>query len=70
MEAEDLAVAGLHFDSSTVGSLVASTVTFPHGSEIVTLHCEHGSLRLGADALNILWRVGVPSILHSVCNKH
>ena len=58
MEAEDLAVAGLHFSSGAVGSLVASTATFPHGRETITLHCEHGSMRVGADALEIFWRDG------------
>lgn len=58
MEAEDLAVAGLHFSSGAVGSLVASTATFPHGRETITLHCEHGSMRIGADALEIFWRDG------------
>lgn len=56
MEAEDLAVAGLHFASGAVGSFVASTATFPHGRETISLHCEHGSLRLGADTLDIFWR--------------
>ncbi|MGQ7846892.1 Gfo/Idh/MocA family protein [Granulosicoccus sp. 3-233] len=58
MEAEDLAVSGLHFSSGAVGSLVASTATFPHGRESITLHCEHGSMRIGADALEIFWRDG------------
>lgn len=58
MEAEDLAVAGLHFSSGAVGSLVASTATFPHGRETITLHCEHGSLHLGSDSLDIFWRDG------------
>ncbi|ASJ71243.1 Gfo/Idh/MocA family protein [Granulosicoccus antarcticus] len=58
MEAEDFAVAGLHFSSGAVGSLVASTATFPHGRETITLNCEHGTLRLGADTLDISWRDG------------
>lgn len=58
MESEDFAVAGLRFTSGAVGSLVASTATFPHGRETITLHCENGSLYLGADALDIFWRDG------------
>ena len=58
MESEDLAVAGLRFASGAVGSLVASTATFPHGREAITLHCRHGSARVGVDALEVAWRDG------------
>lgn len=58
MEAEDLAVAGLRFASGAVGSLVASTATFPHGQETITLHFDRASLRLGKDRLDIFWRDG------------
>ena len=57
-EAEDVAVAGLHFASGAVGSLVASTATFPHGRETITVHGRHGSMRPGAEALDIFWRDG------------
>lgn len=58
MEAEDLAVAGLHFTSGAVGSVVASTATFPHGRETITLHAEKGSMRIQAEVLTIHWRDG------------
>ena len=58
MESEDLAVAGLHFASGAVGSLVASTATFPHGRETITLHCEKGSMRIGSEEVEISWRDG------------
>lgn len=58
MEAEDFAVAGLRFDCGAVGSLVASTATFPHGKEIIGLHFENGSLRIGTDTLDVSWRNG------------
>ena len=58
MEAEDLAVVGMHFSSGAVGSMVASTATFPHGRDSITLHGEHGSLRLRADAMKVSWRDG------------
>ena len=58
MESEDLAVAGLHFASGAVGSLVASTATFPHGSETITLHCENGTMRISPEMLQIFWRDG------------
>lgn len=58
MEAEDLAVAGLRFASGAVGSLVASTASFPRRKETITLHGDLGSLSLGTDALTVSWRDG------------
>lgn len=58
MEAEDFAVAGLRFTSGAVGSLVATTASFPQGKEAITLHFELGSLSVTADALVISWRDG------------
>lgn len=58
MEAEDFAVAGLRFACGAVGSLVATTATFPHGLEVITLHFENGSLRLDKEQLELNWRDG------------
>lgn len=58
MEAEDFAVAGLRFASGAVGSLVASTASFPPQPEVIRLHFERASLRLDRDALEIEWRDG------------
>ena len=58
MESEDFAVAGLRFASGAVGSLEASTATFPHGNESITLHFERGSLRITKDTLEVNWRDG------------
>lgn len=58
MEAEDFAVAGLRFASGAIGSLVASTASFPQRKEMITLHFQHASLRLGTDTLEVLWRDG------------
>ena len=56
MESEDFAVAGLRFSSGAVGSLVASTATYPHGKESISLHGEKGSLQLHANAMDVHWR--------------
>lgn len=58
MEAENYAVAGLHFESGAVGSLVASTATYPHGRESIAIHCPKGSLRIYTDVLEIDLRDG------------
>ncbi|TCS65805.1 putative dehydrogenase [Primorskyibacter sedentarius] len=58
MEAEDLAVGGLHFATGAVGSLVASTASYPQRKEVISLHFENGSMRLGTDRLDVVWRDG------------
>lgn len=58
MEAEDFATAGLRFANGAVGSLVASTATYPHGKEAITLHYDHASLRITKDAIEVSWRDG------------
>ncbi len=56
MEAEDMAVAGLRFANGAVGSLTASTASYPHGAETITLHYEHATLRIGTGTLDVFWR--------------
>jgi len=58
MEAEDFAVSGLRLANGAVGSLTASTASFPHGAETITLHFKNATLRLGAETLGIFWRDG------------
>ncbi len=58
MESEDYAVAGLTFASGAVGSLIASTATFPPGAETISLHFENASLRHGRHSLDVSWRDG------------
>lgn len=58
MEAEDFVTAGLVFANGAVGSLVASTSSFPGGAESITLHFETTSLRLQSGQLQMYWRDG------------
>lgn len=58
MEAEDFASAGLAFANGAVGHVFASTASFPGTGETITLHCQHGSARLGAGVLRIDRRDG------------
>lgn len=58
MESEDFATAGLRFANGAIGSLVASTASFPGGAETITLHFEKASLRLGSGVLTVSWRSG------------
>jgi predicted dehydrogenase len=58
MEAEDTAVAGLRFAGGAVGSLTASTASFPGSAEWIRLHFEHASLHLEAGVLTVSHRDG------------
>ncbi|MBV6656550.1 MAG: Gfo/Idh/MocA family oxidoreductase [Devosiaceae bacterium] len=58
MESEDVAMAGLRFANGAVGSLVASTASFPGGAETITLHFDQASLHLGSGVLTVSWRDG------------
>jgi len=58
MEAEDFVTAGLVFENGAVGSLVASTASFPGGAESLTLHFDRASLHLEAGQLRLSWRDG------------
>lgn len=58
IEAEDFAVAGLAFASGAVGSLTATTASFPGQAETIALHAERASVRLEAGTLDIAWQDG------------
>lgn len=58
MEAEDFATVGLRFANGAVGSLVASSASFPGEAETITLHFEKASLHLGSGVLTVSWRNG------------
>lgn len=58
MESEDFAAAGLRFVNGAVGSLVASTASFPGRAETITLHFDKASLNLGSGVLAVHWRDG------------
>ncbi|KPA23209.1 Inositol 2-dehydrogenase [Shimia sp. SK013] len=58
MEAEDFVSAGLEFASGAVGSLTASTASFPGGAETITVHGTLGSAVLSPGALDISYQDG------------
>lgn len=58
MEAEDFVSAGLEFANGAVGSLHASTASFPGAPETITLHCANGTAVLGRGVLELYWRNG------------
>ena len=58
MEGEDFVSAGLRFANGAVGSLMASSASFPGRSEEIVLHYEHGSVRLQRGRLITEWQDG------------
>ena len=58
MEAEDFAAAGLRFANGAIGSLVATTASYPGDAETLALDCEHAALRLSGGELAVHWRDG------------
>ncbi|MGP4690938.1 Gfo/Idh/MocA family protein [Agrobacterium cavarae] len=58
METEDYVAAGLRFANGAVGSLVASTASFPGSAESIVLHFDNASLRIASGLLHVDWRDG------------
>ncbi|WP_068117040.1 Gfo/Idh/MocA family protein [Tropicimonas marinistellae] len=58
MESEDFVSAGMEFASGAVGSLVASTASYPGSAEYIVLHGEAGSLRLESGIVTLDWQDG------------
>ena len=58
MEAEDVVAAGLDFANGAVGTLTATTASFPGGAESITLHCTQASARLQSGEVHIHWQDG------------
>lgn len=58
MEAEDFVTAGLEFENGAVGSLVASTASFPGDAESIVLHFDKCVAVLKSGVLVLKWRDG------------
>ncbi len=58
MEAEDFASGVLEFENGAVGSVFASTASFPGDAESLTFDCDNGSALLKSGILTVSWRDG------------
>jgi len=58
MECENFVTAGLEFEGGALGTLFATTTSFPGGPESITLHCAQATAMLSGNALKIHWRDG------------
>jgi len=56
MESEDFVAAGLKFKNGAVGSLMASTTSYPGFPESIVLNCDKGSVKLESGTLKINWQ--------------
>lgn len=58
MESEDYVSAGLEFENGAIGSIVATTASYPGDAETITLHFEKAVARLQAGVLSLHWLSG------------
>lgn len=58
MEAEDFASASLRFENGAMGSITATTASYPGGAETLEIDTENAVLRLTAGELVVAWRDG------------
>jgi len=58
MESEDFVGGALRFENGAIGSLMATTASFPGATESVILHAEHGTATLEGGELSITFRDG------------
>jgi len=58
MESEDFVTAGITFKNGAIGSLLATTASFPGGTECITLHYDKAVAKLDRGVLDILWYDG------------
>ena len=58
MEAEDIVSGGIDYASGAVGSLFATTASYPGSAESILLHGTKGSARIVSGQLDLSWRDG------------
>lgn len=58
MEAEDIVTAGLQFENGAIGTLFATTASYPGKGETITLHGTQASAHLDAGMLTLSYRDG------------
>lgn len=58
MESEDYVSAGLEFENGAIGSLLATTASYPGDAESITLHFQKAVAKLQAGVLSLHWLAG------------
>ncbi|ALI56196.1 Gfo/Idh/MocA family protein [Celeribacter marinus] len=65
METEDFVTAGLMFENGAVGSLIASTASYPGRTEEIILHYANASVTLRSAELVVAWQSGETQVFGS-----
>lgn len=58
METEDFAAAAIRFKNGAMGSMMATTASFPGGQELLTLNAEKGTVHFAGGVLRRDWLAG------------
>ncbi|MFN3824570.1 MAG: Gfo/Idh/MocA family protein [Pseudorhodobacter sp.] len=58
METEDFAAAAIRFENGAIGSVMATTASFPGGAEVLTLNAEKGTAHFAGGVLRVDWLAG------------
>lgn len=58
IEVEDFVGAGMRFNNGALGSLMATTTSFPGDQEYMVFNCANGSARLSGSVLTVSWQDG------------
>lgn len=58
IDTEDIAAAAVAFHNGAVGTIDATTVSYPGFAERIELACENGTAVLAAESLDVFWKDG------------
>jgi predicted dehydrogenase len=58
IDTEDIACAAVELGNGAIGSIDATTVSYPGFAERIELACEHGTMVMSAEDLDIWWKDG------------
>jgi predicted dehydrogenase len=58
METEDFTAAAIRFENGAMGSMMATTASFPGGQEVLTLNAEKGTAHFAGGVLRVDWLAG------------
>jgi UDP-N-acetyl-2-amino-2-deoxyglucuronate dehydrogenase len=58
IDTEDIAVAGVEFRGGAIGTIDATTVSYPGFPERIELACENATAVLAAESLDVFWKDG------------
>jgi UDP-N-acetyl-2-amino-2-deoxyglucuronate dehydrogenase len=58
IDTEDIAAAAIEFENGAVGTIDATTVSYPGFPERIELACEHATAAIAAESLEVFWKDG------------